>query len=39
MLIIVGDLDFADWISYSELLGMILFVMLVVSVCCIRTVR
>ena len=39
MLIIVGDLDFAEWISHSELLGMIVFVLLIVSVCCIMSVR
>ena len=39
MLIIVGDLDFSKWSSQIELLGIILFVMLVVSICCILSVQ
>ena len=39
MVLIVGDLGFAEWRPRIELLRMILFVMLFVSVCCILSVR
>ena len=39
MFLIVYELGFANSSSHSELLGMILFVMLFVSVCCILSVR
>ena len=39
MSIIVGNLGMEKWMSHSELLGIILFVVLVVSVYCILSVR
>ena len=39
MLGIVGEFSFVKWSSHIELVGMILFVMLVVSICCKLSVR